>query len=141
MAAILEPKLGNAPAREGSDHSFGFVLATVFAIIGCLPLLRSGSPHWWALGIAGACALLAIARPRLLHYPNRIWLAFGRLLHRVTGPFVMGLVFFLCVTPIAWLMRRLGKDVLSLARRPDLASYWITRENSPEQSEAMKRQF
>jgi len=53
----------------------------------------------------------------------------------------MGTVFFLCVTPVAWIMRLRGKDVLSLARRPDLSSYWITREPSSPPTETMKRQF
>jgi Saxitoxin biosynthesis operon protein SxtJ len=141
MATVLEPSLARPPAPESSDRSFGFVFAAVFAIVGCLPLRRWEEPRWWALGIAGIFVLLAIVRPQLLHRPNQAWLALGRLLHRVTSPLIMGAVFFLCVTPIGWVMRRLGKDVLSLARRPDLSSYWIARELSPPQSEAMKRQF
>jgi hypothetical protein len=48
-------------------------------------------------------------------------------------------VLFLSVTPVAWIMRLRGKDVLSLKRRPDLTSYWIAREPPP--AAAMKRQF
>jgi len=141
MATVLEPSLDRTPPPEGSDRSFGFVFAAVFAIIGCLPLLRWEEPRWWALDVAAIFAALAVVRPHILQRPNRAWLAFGRLLHQVTSPLIMGAVFFLCVTPIAWIMRRLGKDVLSLGRRPDLSSYWIARELSPPQSEAMKRQF
>jgi hypothetical protein len=68
-------------------------------------------------------------------------LALGRLLHRVVSPIIMGVIFFVCVTPIAWIMRLRGKDVLSLGRRDDLSSYWITREPQPPASETMKRQF
>lgn len=141
MATVLEPSLARGPAQESSDRSFGFVFAAMFAIIGCLPLLHLGSPRWWAFGVAAIFGLLAIIRPNLLHLPNRAWLALGRLLHRVVSPLVMGAVFFLCVTPIAWVARRRGKDVLSLAFRPDLSSYWIAREQSPPQPAAMKRQF
>jgi Saxitoxin biosynthesis operon protein SxtJ len=117
------------------------VFAALFSIIGLLPLLRLEQPRWWALGVAAAFALVAVIRPGLLHPLNRAWLALGRLLHRVVSPLVMGAVFFLCVTPVAWIMRLRGKDVLSLARRPDLSSYWITREPSPPPAETMKRQF
>ena len=141
MATVLEPSLTRDPARESSDRSFGLVFAAMFTIVGCLPLLHRASPRWWAFGIAAVFGLLALIRPNLLHLPNQAWLALGRLLHRVVSPLVMGAVFFLCVTPIAWIARRSGKDVLSLARRPGLSSYWIAREPSPPEPATMKRQF
>ena len=52
----------------------------------------------------------------------------------------MGVIFFVAVTPTAWIMRLLGKDVLSLERRSDLESYWITREPAAG-TESMKNQF
>ena len=116
------------------------MFAAVFAIIGCWPLIHGAAPRWWALGLAAAFAAVALARPQLLHPLNRAWLAFGRLLHRVVGPLVMGMVFFTVVTPTGWIMRLRGKDVLSLKRRPDLKSYWITREPSSE-LQSMKNQF
>ena len=54
---------------------------------------------------------------------------------------VMGAILFLCITPIGWIMRLRGKDVLSLARRSDLSSYWIGREPPTPQSHSMKNQF
>ncbi len=141
MATVLEPSLAPAPAPESSDRSFGLVFAAVFALIGGLPLVHLAPPRWWAFAVALVFALLALLRPALLHPANRAWLAFGALLHRVVSPLVMSAVFFLCVTPVAWIMRLRGKDVLSLERRPDLSSYWIGREPPPAASETMKRQF
>jgi predicted membrane metal-binding protein len=141
MATVLEPSLPRGPAPESSDCSFGLVFAGVFALIGCWPLLYLQAPRWWALAIAAAFAGIALARPQILHPLNRAWLALGLLLHRIVSPLVMGAIFFLCVTPIAWIMRLRGKDVLSLARRPDLSSYWIAREPPPPATETMNRQF
>ena len=141
MAIILEPSVAREPAPESSDRSFGLVFAAVFSLVGCLPLLRLQPPRWWALAVAVAFALLALLWPAVLQPLNRAWLAVGRLLHRVVSPLVMSAVFFLCVTPVAWIMRLRGKDVLSLARRPDLSSYWIAREAPPPPAETMKRQF
>jgi Saxitoxin biosynthesis operon protein SxtJ len=141
MATVLEPSLVRGHEPESTDRSFGFVFAAVFAIIGCWPLLYWETPRLWALGIAIAFAAVAFARPNILRPLNRAWLAFGRLLHRVMNPLILGGVFFLCVTPIAYIMRLLGKDVLSLSHRPDLTSYWITRPPSPPASETMKQQF
>jgi hypothetical protein len=141
MATVLEPSLVRDSAPESSDRSFGLVFAAVFSVIGCLPLIHQNSPRWWAFGVSAAFGLLAVIRPGILHLPNRAWLALGRLLHRVVSPLVMGAVFFLCVTPIAWIARRRGKDILSLALRPDLSSYWVVREQSLSEPDAMRRQF
>ena len=140
MATVLEPSIDRGPS-EGSDKSFGLVFAAAFALVACWPLLHLNPPRWWALGVAAAFALVAMVRPDFLHPLNRVWLALGRLLHRVVSPLVMGAIFFLCVTPIAWIMRLRGKDVLSLAHRRDLSSYWIARAPSGREAETMKRQF
>ncbi len=132
MATVLEPSI---------DRGFGLVFMAVFALYGCWPLLHVERPRWWALAVAAAFALAALAWPSVLHPLNRAWLALGRLLHRVVSPIVLGAIFFLCVTPIAWIMRRRGKDVLSLARRPDLSTYWIARGPAEPSTETMKRQF
>ena len=141
MATVLEPSVVRGPAPESSDRSFGFVFTGVFALIGCWPLVRLLPPRWWMLGIAVAFALVALVWPQILHPFNRAWLALGRLLHRLVSPLLMGVIFFVVVSPIAWIMRLRGKDVLSLARRTDLSSYWITRESQAPASETMKRQF
>jgi hypothetical protein len=57
------------------------------------------------------------------------------------SPIVMGVIFFATVTPTGWIMRLLGKDVLSLKRRPDLETYWIARERPTIKTESMKNQF
>jgi len=116
------------------------VFAGVFALIGCWPLIHWVQPRWWALGLSAAFAVVALVRPDILHPLNRAWLAFGRLMHRVVSPLVMGLVFFLVVTPTGWIMRLRGKDVLSLKLRRDLDSYWTVREASPDPA-SMKNQF
>jgi hypothetical protein len=141
MATVLEPSIDRGPAPESSDRSFGLLFAGVFALYACWPLLHLGTPRWWALIVAAAFGLVGLAQPQLLHPLNRAWLALGRLMHRVVSPIVLGLVFFIAVTPIAWIMRRRGKDVLSLKRRPDLSTYWITRPPQEPDTETMKRQF
>ena len=127
MTSVLEPNLARH-LESGSDRNFGFVIGAALAIIGCLPLLRSEPPRWWLLAIAIACVATALAIPSILHPFNRAWSALGRIMNRIVSPLIMGAIFFLCVTPIAWILRWRGKDMLSLTRRPDLSSYWITRE-------------
>jgi hypothetical protein len=141
MATVLEPDLARGPGPESSDRSFGFVFAAMFVLIGCWPLLHWDAPRWWALGLAAAFVLVALVRPATLRPLNRGWLALGRLLHRVVSPLVMGVIFFVCVTPTGWIMRLLGKDVLALKRRREVSSYWIARAPAASDTTTMKNQF
>jgi len=141
MVTILEPRVDRGPALESSDRSFGFVFAAVFVLFAGWPLWSSQTPRWWAAGVAGVFALAAVIRPQILHPLNRAWMALGRLLHFVVSPLVMSAIFFLCITPIGWIMRLRGKDVLSLSRRADLSTYWIMRERTGPHAQSMNNQF
>jgi hypothetical protein len=75
------------------------------------PAAGAGGPvRWWALALAAAFALAALTAPSLLRPLNRIWFKFGLVLHHIVNPIMMGAIFFLAVTPMAFVMRRLGKD-------------------------------
>ena len=67
--------------------------------------------------------------------------AFGLLLGRLINPLVMGLLFYLVVTPTGLIMRALGKDLLRLKRDPDATSYWIERTPPGPSGGGMPRQF
>jgi hypothetical protein len=125
-----------------SDRSFGFVFASVFTIITLVKLWR-GWTDWgylW-LGLAIAFAVAAAAAPSILAPLNRLWLKVGLALHKVMTPLIMGLLFFLVVTPIGLVMRASGKDMLRLKRAPADKSYWIDRTPPGPAPDSMKNQF
>jgi len=141
MAAALEHNSDRGSAAQSSDRQFGLVFAGALAVIACWPLLRFEAPRWWALAASLVLVAIAASRPRILHLPNRIWLRFGDLLHKVVSPIVMGVIFFCCVTPTAWILRRRGKDLLSLKWDPKLDSYWTSRPPDAADVQSMKNQF
>jgi hypothetical protein len=127
---------------EGSsDRSFGFVFAAVFAIIGAWPLLSSGSPRWWSIGIGAAFAVVAVVVPSILGGANRLWMKFGLLLAKIVSPIALGVLFYLVFTPIGLLMRLAGKDPLRLKADPNAKSYWIEREPPGPPPQSMTNQF
>ena len=127
--------------KSSSDRSFGLVIATVFLIITLWPLIRGEPTRWWALAVATVFAALALLWTAALAPLNKCWTKLGVLLYRVLSPIVLGLLFYVTVTPIALLMRLLGKDPLRLRRDPDAASYWIERTPPGPAPESMKNQF
>jgi large-conductance mechanosensitive channel len=45
---------------------------------------------------------------------NKLWFKFGIFLSKIISPLIMGIIFFLVVTPIGLIMRIFGKDLLNL---------------------------
>ena len=129
----------------GSERSFGIVFTVVFVVIALLPLLtkadQEGIIRVWALMVAAFFAITALTMPRLLAPLNKLWFRFGLVLHKIVNPLIMGLLFFVTVTPIALLMRALGKTPLQLGFDKNADSYWISRTPPGPAPETMKRQF
>lgn len=129
------------PVQGSSDRSFGIVFTVVFAIIGLWPLIGGAPLRWWSLIVAALFLLAALVRPQVLAPLNRGWTRFGLLLHKITNPVILGLVFFLAVTPTALIMRAMGKDPLRRRLDPAARTYWIDRRPPGPQPETMKLQF
>ncbi len=142
MGQYTHERLSVAPDIQGSSNrSFGIVMTVVFTVIGAWPLLSEGPPRWWAL-IGGVlfCGL-AFLRPALLAPLNRLWFRFGLLLNKITSPLIMGLLFYGVMTPYAYILRWLGKDLLRLRFDPSAESYWLERKPPGPAPETIKRQF
>ena len=54
---------------------------------------------------------------------------FGELIGKIIAPIVMGIVFFIIITPIGLFMRLIGKDLLQ-TKFSKKNSYWINRKQN-----------
>lgn len=124
-----------------SERSFGNVFAGVFALLGAYRLWHGKADGYAWLAVAAVFLSLAWLWTRPLQPLNRLWARLGALLHRIVTPLMMGLMFFVVITPIGLAVRALGKDLLRLRRDPAAASYWVPREDSASREGAMKDQF
>ena len=143
MRDTLHPVLSaeHAQPKMGSERNFGLVFAAVFVLMGVLPLVRTGEVRLWPLPIAAVFLAAAVVRPRALAPLNRLWFRIGILLGKVMTPLVMGVLFFVTVTPVGLLMRLFGKDPLRLKREPAAESYWLERPGPSITGESLKDQF
>ena len=123
--------------KLGSNRSFGIVFSIVFLLIAIYPLINSDGLRVWSLIIAIIFLVLGLINSKILTPLNKLWFKFGILLGRIVSPVIMGLIFFLVVTPIALIMRIIGKDLLNLNFNKE-KSYWIEK-NGPKSK--MKNQF
>ncbi len=127
--------------KAGSDRSFGFVFAGFFAIVSALSIWRGHHGWHWGLPLAALFLVVALTKPSLLGPLNRLWLKLGLLIYKIVNPIVLGLLFYVTITPIGLLMRAFGKDFLRLRRDGSAPSYWIARQPPGPPPDTMRNQF
>jgi len=128
--------------EEGSSNrAFGLVFAAVFLLIALGPLFKGRPINFWSLVAAAGFGLVALFAPAGLAPLNRLWTKFGLLLHKLVSPLVLGIMFFLVITPIGLVMRSLGKDPLRLRMDRDSRTYWIERVPPGPPPETFTDQF
>jgi hypothetical protein len=127
--------------QGSTDRSFGLVFAAVFAAIGLLPLVHGGAVRLWAIIVSAAFLLVALVVPSVLRPINRLWLKFGLLLHKIVSPVVLGIMFFLVITPIGMFLRARGTDPWRLKPNRQSRTYWIERVPPGPTPESIKDQF
>ena len=120
-----------------SNKNFGIVFSVVFLIISLWPLLNQDDVRIWSLIISGIFLILGLINSKLLLPLNKIWFKFGLMLGNFIAPIVMGIVYFMVVTPTGLIMRVLGKDLLNL-KKNNKDTYWIDKDNS---NNDLKNQF
>ena len=120
-----------------SNKSFGILFFVVFFLYGIWPILSSNEIRIWSLSMGIIFLILGLLNSKLLTPFYNLWIKLGTLLGRIVSPIVMFLVYFIFITPLAVIIRLLGKDLLR-KKFNKLPSYWIKREKNIG---TMKKQF
>ena len=128
----------NSRIKISSNRSFGLVFFIVFLIVALWPLKHDEDIRLWSLVLSIIFFILGILNSKLLTPLNKLWSKFGIFLGKIISPVVMGIVYFLVVTPTGVLMRFLGKDLLKTSKVKNTYTYWIKRD---KQKNTMRKQF
>ena len=123
--------------KISSNRSFGIVFFLVFLLISIYPLINQSEIRLWSLIISLIFLVLGITNSKLLTPLNKLWFRFGLFLGKIISPIIMGVIFFLVVTPIGLLMRLLKKDLLDLKFNNE-KTYWIRKI---DKNNRMNKQF
>ena len=123
--------------KISSNRSFGVVFFVFFFLIALYPLVNQEEIRLWSIIISLIFLCLGILNSKILTPLNKIWFRIGILLGKIVSPVVMGIIFFLVVTPTGLLMKIFKKDLLNLKFNNN-DSYWIEKI---EPISKMKNQF
>ena len=123
--------------KIGTNRNFGIVFGIFFLIISLWPIKNGSELNLFFLLFSIIFFFLGLANSNLLTPLNKLWFKFGLFLGKFVSPFVMGLIFFLVVTPTGLILKIFRKDVLRLKKNNE-KSYWIEKN---ELKSKMKNQF
>ena len=129
--------MNSTKIKISSNRSFGIVFGIFFLLISLYPLLKDEDLRIWSIIVSVIFLLLGLFNSSILSPLNKVWFKFGILLGNFISPIVMGIVFFAVVTPTAFIMKVLRKDLLNL-KKNNKKTYWIEK---PKIKSSMKQQF
>lgn len=125
-----------------SNRNFGFFFAGFFALLSAYGAYHDAEAFkvYGCLSAGVAVGLLAVVCPNLLTPLNAAWMQLGVLMGKVVSPLVLGVIFFVLITPTAVIARLLGRDELRL-KKTNASSYWINRAPPGPTGDSFKNQF
>jgi hypothetical protein len=130
----------------GSDHTipeldrkglreFGLVTGGIIAgLFGLFfPWVFERALPVWPFIVFAVLGFWGLAAPMSLRPVYRGWMKFGLILSRLTTPIIMGLVFYVVITPVAIFWKITGKD--AMARKFDNSeSYRVPSRKAPPEN-------
>jgi hypothetical protein len=130
------------PEKLPSERSFGLLFTAIFLGESVLNYYKHASLIVCAAWLAGGIVLglLTLFAPERLAPLNKAWYHLGQLLGKIVSPVVLGIIFFVVLTPVAAITRLFGRDELRLKRNQG-ASYWIDRTPPGPASDSFNNQF
>ena len=125
-----------------SNRKFGFTFTIFFVFLSLLFAYHDSDfsrVYFWFF-IAFFIFIITLLSPNLLAPFNKAWMKLGILMGRVFSPFILGIIFFLLITPISLIIRFFGRDELNL-KKSNVTSYWIDRAPSSLSNNSFYNQF
>ena len=125
-----------------SEKSFGFLLSFCSLLLGIYFGVRHGKPlHMMAFV---ACSLItfvfSLKKPGVFELPNMLWSKLSEALAMISNPIVLGIVYFLLVTPIGLLRRLGGVDPLKL-KSQGRETNWISKKSNVSYDSPFQNQY
>jgi len=122
-----------------SNRNFGLVFSIFFLVLSAYFYLNFNMNLSTIIFIFLSLIffIFGILNSKILYPINLIWYKFGILLGKIVSPIIMGIIFFLVVTPIGIFLKIIKKDILNLKFNKN-KTYWIQKDG-PKSN--MKNQF
>lgn len=130
----------NHQAINKELRQFGLVVGGVFSVIGLWPVMfRADSPRLWAMILGSLLIALGVIVPQTLRQVHQGWMKIGHVLGSINTKIILGIIYYLLITPMGIVMRLMGKDPMHRAVGENVDTYRVVRTARPRHH--MRNQF
>lgn len=131
----------NSTDADKELRSFAFTLSCFLGFLGGLVLWQKGETGYllWVIGMV--ILSLGLLKPRLLRPIHNGWMGMSFVMGFFMTHLILALLYYLVITPVALVMRALGKDPLRLRHDRNVVSYWIERPRREFTRQSYERMF
>ena len=124
-----------------SNKKFGYFFSGILSLASIYLFFNSFFLSFYITGIFTSILIITtLFFSKSLTPLNKMWLNFGLFIGKIISPLVLGLIFFLIITPMALIMKLIRRDELKLKINYS-DSHWILRSAGEPKSESFKNQF
>jgi len=118
---------------------FGLTLALGMIIIGALAWHKGASWWGWVVGAGIGLGLWGSVWPEGLKWAYKPWMGLALVMGWVVSRVILGVLFYLVLTPIGVLMRLSGRNPMAVEERE--GSYWIERAQEPYEPQRSEKMY
>lgn len=128
-------------ASRKNVRNFGFLFGGISFALAAFMIYR-GNPAWiWAAAAGVIFAASGAALYRLIKPVYTAWMLFAFVLGWINTRVILGVFFYLVMTPLGLILRLTGKDLLDEKIDRSAKSYWIRRDRKPLDRTRLERMF
>ncbi len=115
----------NPDATNRDYRNFGIIVGSILGgVFGFfIPYIKRNEVNEWLLGIGALLILLGVAVPFLLKYPYILWMKIGEVLGWINTRIILGVIFYLLITPIGIIKKIFGTDSMRRKLDKDAITY------------------
>lgn len=122
-------------------RNFGLVIAVPLILIAAFLLWKGRASGYYVGGVAIVLALLGLLAPVVLRPLYILWMAFAFALSIVMTHVLLTVFFFLVMTPVALVIRLLGKDLLNRKFPGNQSTYWVDAQVYEKNTERYSKPY
>lgn len=139
MISIISKEIESLKIDKKALRNFGLLFFVVLSAIAGFSYWK-GSSNWpWFIGGSGLFLALGLFLPFILKPFYKVWMALAFLLGLIMTRVILTLAFFLVFTPMGFVLRLLGKDLLDEKIDRSSGTYWKKHEPVPDKSRYLKQ--
>lgn len=123
-------------------RKFALAMAVPLALIGGFLLWRERTYYRYFFIASGLFVCPGLLIPVILTPLHKTWMAFSIITGWFMTRLILCVLFFIVLTPMALLLRLLGKDLLNTKfDRTASQTYWLPRDNADARNRDYTKQF